>query len=103
MCERGNVLEEGLNIFFGVFADAHACGGGVLDDAVVHVGNVHDLQHAIALGMQEAPQDVLKNEGAEIADVREGVDRRAAGVDAHLARMERVRAARDGCSWCCAS
>ena len=38
---------------------------------------------------QEAPQDVLEDERAEIADVREVVDRGAAGVHVHLARMQR--------------
>ena len=58
-----------------------------LDDAVVDVGNVHHLHHAVALGMQEAAQNILKHERAKIADMREGVDRRAARVDAHFARM----------------
>ena len=40
--------------------------------------------------MQETAQDVLKNEGAEIADVGVVVDRGAAGVDADFALMERL-------------
>ena len=85
--QRVDVLEKRLDVFFGVLADADARGRGGLDDAVVHVGHVHHLHHAIALRMQEAPQDVLKHERAEIPDVREGVDRGAAGVDAHFAWM----------------
>ena len=76
-------------MYFSVYSRMlDAGGGGVLDDAVVHVGDVHHLHDAKAARMQEAPQDVLKHEGAEIADVREGVDRRAAGVDADFARMD---------------
>ena len=96
--QRVDILEKRLNVFFGVLADADACGRGSLDDAVVHVGDVHHLQHAVALRMQEAAQNVLKHERAEIPDVREGVDRGAAGVDAHFARMhglQRLEAVRE--------
>ena len=87
--ERIDVLEERLDVFLGVFADADAGGRGVGDDAVVHVGDIHHLQHLEAARMQESAQDVLEHEGAEISDVREGVDRGAAGVHADLAGMKR--------------
>ena len=63
--------------------------GGLGDDAVVHVGEVHHLDDLEAARAQEAAQDVLEDEGAEIADVGEVVDRGTAGVDAHLARVQR--------------
>ena len=85
--QRVDILEKRLDVFFGVLANADACGGGSLDDAIVDVGHVHHLHHAVALRMQEAAQNILKHERAEIPDVREGVDGGAAGVDAHLARM----------------
>ena len=55
------------------------------DDAVVHVGEVHDLSDLEAARFQEAAQDVLENEGAKISDVREVVDRGTAAVHAHFA------------------
>ena len=64
--------------------------GRRLDDAIVHVGDVHHLHHAQALRVQEPPQHVLKHERAEVSDVREVVDRGSAGVNAHLARMNGV-------------
>ena len=66
-----------------------------MDDAVVHVGEIHYLQDAIAGRAQEAAQNVLKHEGTKISDVREIVDRRAASVDANFAlvnRLERFQA-----------
>ena len=98
--ERARVFEKRANIFLRVFADAHAGACGVLDDAVVHVGNVHHLQHAIALRMQEAPQHVLKHERAKIPDMREGINRRPAGVNADFTpveRLERLQAVRSSC------
>jgi hypothetical protein len=41
--------------------------------------------------MQEASQDVLKDESPKIADVREIVDRGAARVDADFARVNRSK------------
>ena len=51
------------------------------DGLVVHVGEVHHLGHAVAEVAQAAPQQVLEEEGAQVADVDVVVDRRAAGVD----------------------
>ena len=62
--------------------------GGLGDDAIVHVGEVHHLRDLEAARAQEAAQDVLEDEGAEVADVGVVVDRGAAGVDGHSARMQ---------------
>ena len=43
-----HVLQESFDVFFGVLADGNAGSGGVLDDAIVHVGEVHYLQDAKA-------------------------------------------------------
>jgi hypothetical protein len=48
------------------------------------------LQYAIAARKKETPQHVLKDERPEISDVCEGVDGRAARIDSHLARMDRL-------------
>src|SRR6202034_3104068 len=88
--QRVDVLEEGLDVFVREFADADSCSGGGLDDAVVHVGDVHHLHHAQPLGFQKAAENVLKHEGAEIADVGAGVNRGAAGIHADFAGMQRL-------------
>ena len=88
--EGAHVVEKGLDIFFCVLADGDAFDGGILDDAVVHVGEIHDVEETIAAGAQVAAEDVLEDEGAEVADVREVVDGGAAGVHADFARMNRV-------------
>ncbi len=41
--ERRRVFEKRFLIFCGVLLDAHAVAGGVADDLVVHVGDVHDV------------------------------------------------------------
>ena len=56
-----------------------------LDGLVVDVGEVHHLGDAVAEVAQGPPQQVLEQEGAEVADVDVVVDRGSAGVDAHLA------------------
>ncbi len=88
--QRVNILEERANVFIGVLADADSGSGRRLDDAVVHVGDVHHLQHAQALRAQEPAQHVLKHERAEVPDVRGGVNRGTAGVNAHFARVNGV-------------
>jgi hypothetical protein len=86
--QRAHIFEESLNVFFGVLADGDAGGGGVLDDAIVHVGKVHDLEDAKAAEEEEAAKDVLEDEGTKIADMSIVVDRGAATVDADFALLE---------------
>ena len=88
--QRVDVFEEGLDVFVREFADADSRSGGGLDDAVIHVCDVHHLHHAQPLGSQKAAEDVLKHEGAEIADVGAGVHRGAAGIHTDFAGMQRL-------------
>jgi len=74
-----------LNEFFGVIADADVLGGGVGDDAIVYVGEIHYMSEAKTAEFQEAAEDVLEDEGAVIADVGEVVDGGAAGVHCDFA------------------
>jgi len=46
------------------------------NDAVVHVRQVHHVVQLESAQLQEAPQDILKHEGAVIPDMRVVVDRR---------------------------
>jgi hypothetical protein len=74
-----------LDEFFGVIADADVLGGGVGDDAVVYVGEIHYMVQAVAAEFEEAAENVLEDEGAVIADVGEVVDSGAAGVHGDFA------------------
>ena len=74
-----------MDEFFGVIADADVLGGGVGDDAVVDVGEIHHVSESVAAEFEEAAEDVLENEGAVITDVGEVVDGGAAGVHGDFA------------------
>jgi hypothetical protein len=56
---------------------------------VAHVGDVLDVQHFEPLIEQSAPDEVGQQEAAEIADVREAVNRRSARVHANAPGLDR--------------
>jgi len=87
--QRFPVIEICLDIFIGVFADTYARGSGFLDDAVIHIGQIHYLSDAIASRFQIPPQDVLENKCAKVSDMREVVDRGPARVGANLPLNQR--------------
>ena len=62
---------------------------GALDDLVVHVGEVLDKGDLIATVLQIAAQNVKEDDRAGVADVNQVVNGGAAGVHAHLARLDR--------------
>ena len=75
-----------------------AC-GGVANDLVVHVGNVHHVAHLHAGQLQKAAQHVDLQESAKVADVAVVVDCRPAGVHAQrlaVRRDEFVQLSRKG-------
>ena len=76
------VFKKSLFEAGGVIVDGNAGGGGVADDFVVNVGNVHDVADGDAEQLEGAAQDVNLEERAEVADVAVVVDRRAAGIHA---------------------
>src|SRR5215211_7219988 len=70
----------------------HAALAGRIVDLVVHVGDVLDEPHLVALVPQEALEQPEDDERARVADVHPRVDRGPAGVDpdpAGLPRLER--------------
>src|ERR1700721_817940 len=83
--QRVHIFEEGVHVFCGVLADGDAGRGGVLDDAIVNVSEVHYLQDLETAGEQEAAEYVLEDKSTKIADMRIIVDRGAAAVDADFA------------------
>ena len=60
-----------------------------LDRLVVDVGQVHDLGDPEALCFQVPAQDVFPEERPQVPDVGDVVDRRAAGVEADMSRLDR--------------
>jgi hypothetical protein len=82
MLRMAAVFEEEVLKLLGILADADAKLGGVCDDAIVDVSDVHDVLEAVSAHAKPATQDVDCNEGPEIADVGEVVDRGAAVVHA---------------------
>ncbi len=86
--ERVEVFEEGALVAGGVLGDGDAGGGGVADDLVVDVGDVHDVIDGDSLLADEAAEDVDVEEGAEVADVAVVVDGGAAAVHAQRGRAD---------------
>ena len=80
--QRRTVVQEGLGVDRGVFVEAFMLGGGVADDFIVHVGDVHDVVKPESAGAEPPAQDIEESERPEIADVGVGVDGGAAGVHA---------------------
>ena len=85
--EGGHVLEEGVLEAFAVGADIESEGGGVADDLVVDVRDVHDVADGDPMLPEGATEDVDVEEGAEVADVAEVVDGGAAGVHTQFAAI----------------
>ena len=70
-------------LYFAVYSlHGEALLRGVADDLVVHVGDVHHVLQLEAALLEEAPQGVDDDEGAEVADVAVVVDRGPAGIHA---------------------
>ena len=81
--EAVHVLMVGLDVGFRDFGAGNALVVGALDDLVVHVGKIADEGDFIAFIAEQAHQDVERHRGTGMSDVRQGVGRDAAGVDAH--------------------
>src|SRR5439155_4114351 len=93
------IIEEGLDEFLSVVANADTGGGSVSDDAIVDVGEIHYMIQAETTQLQETAENILKNEGAVLADVGVVVNGGAAGVHANFAgilRDERLGLAGQG-------
>jgi hypothetical protein len=70
-------------------ADADAALQRTLDDLVFDVGDVAHIGHAPAAGQQPAVDHVERQHHAGVAQVALVVDRDAADVHAHVARVRR--------------
>ena len=79
-----HVLMVGLDVGFRDFGGGHALVVGAFDDFVVHVRKVADKGDFVSLVAEQAHQNVERHGGAGVSDVRQGVGRDPAGVDAHF-------------------
>ena len=95
--EAIHVFMESGDIGFGYFRAAHAFAIGTGDNFIVHVREVADKSHGVALMPQIARQHVEDHGRTGMADVAVVVGRDPAGVHAHPAgpqRFENFLAAR---------
>ena len=91
--QRRDILPEGRGVFLGDLPGRHARAPRPLlhlvltrigvGDQVAHVGDIHHMPHVVAVVGQRAAQDVVKDIGAQVADMRVIVNRHAAGVEAN--------------------
>src|SRR5215469_5924886 len=82
---------ESLNEFVCVLAKRQSGGTGVADGLVIHVGQVHHLHQLKTAILEMTPQDILKDEGAVVANVPVVVHRGPASVNAHMVSVERMK------------
>ena len=87
---RRQVGQERLGVASGELADGDPRGSRVPDDLVLDIGDVHHPRDRVALPEQVAPGQVGEHEAPEVADMRRRVDRRPAGVHAHVRRVDRL-------------
>ena len=90
------IVKKSLHKFFGVFPNAHAGRRGIGNNPIVHIGQIHHMQHLEAAQLQKSPQNILKHKRPKISNVRIVVNRRPARIHAHFAgalRNKRLRLA----------
>src|SRR5262249_18733866 len=86
--QRGGVFQECLLEFGRIFLDADGVAGGVANDLVVNVSDVHRVPQVESALAEKAAKDIDRNEGAEIANVAVIVNGGTAGVHADLLCVE---------------
>ena len=86
--QRLDVLEVLGDKALAQLLDGGALLVGAVDHLVVDVGEVLHERHVVAAPLQVPAQHVEHDERTRVADVNVVVDRRAAGVDAHLALVQ---------------
>ena len=87
--QRGHIFFKRLNVFRRVIKNADALFRRILNNPVVHVGQIHHMVHVKAARAQKSTQNILKHERPVISDVRVVVYGRPACVHPDFARMQR--------------
>ena len=62
----------------------------IADDLVLHIRDVHAVAHLEARGLEGALEQILEQEGPQVADVGEVVDRGPTGVEGDHAGIQRI-------------
>src|SRR5262249_53777009 len=88
--QRGGIFQKSLFVFGGVLFDRNAVAGGVPNDFVVHVGDVHDVAHLESALPEEAAEDIDSDKSAEVADMTVVVNSWAAGIHANFIVLKRL-------------
>src|ERR1700732_412016 len=88
--QRIEILEKRLDVFLVELVDRLPMLGRLLDDAVLDIGQVHHLGHAVSQREQLPPKQVFEEEGPEVADVRIVVDGRTARIHPDVAHFDRL-------------
>jgi len=88
--QPADVAEERLRMLRGEVPERETRLLRSADRLVVHVGQVHDLGDPRGPAEEMTPEHVLEDEGPQIADVNDVVDRGAARVEADVARLDRL-------------
>jgi len=82
--QRIQIVKKGLLELRRVFPDRHTRRRRIADDLVIHVRNVHHMADAHPLQVQEPPQHIHLQKGAEVPDMPVVVDRRPTGIHAQF-------------------
>ena len=82
--QRRGIFQEGLLILCCVLLNAETGLRRVMDDFVIHVGDVHHVTNCVSALAQKPPQHVHRHKGSEIADVPVVVNRGTARIHANL-------------------
>ena len=77
------IFKKGVRIFGGEFCNS----GGLLthapDDLVLHIRNIHHVIDLIASKLQITPDEIGKDKGTEITDMREIMHRWTTTIHTH--------------------
>ena len=92
-----HVVDERLGVFGGNLGGTAAFLVGLLDDLVVHIGDVLHECHLIPTPYEITADGIERDEGTGIADMDVVVHRGAAHVHAHLALAQRDKGALFAC------
>ena len=85
------ILEECLRERVGELDEPLAGLASRPDRAIVHVGEIHDLENLVSGLLEPAAQQIFEQERAEVADVRVVPDGRPAGVQRDARRGQRLQ------------
>ena len=87
--KRRHILMETFNRIVAQPVDTDAALGRTGDDLVVDIGDVPDIGHLRIEPPQQPHKNVEHHDGTGVADMNPVIDRRPAGIDPHMRRIQR--------------